>query len=160
MNRFHHEEGEFNAERALVDIWCAHAQGLLDWDKVHAIAMSLDPQRVAGTTSRRRGIVLGEIVEERARQDEKWGLDDRHPNVPPELASPTTAAAALGIPTAGAAKAAVDQAATEGRAHWAGILIEEVAEAVEAAVLGDEESLRKELIQVAATAMKWIERAL
>lgn len=104
--------------------------------------------------------ILNEIRHERAKQDTKWGTEDFHPNIPPAfaMATPEVVAEALGVPTADQAREAVERNSKRQQTNWAAILIEEVAEAVEAAALGDEVALQTELVQVAATAVKWIER--
>lgn len=116
--------------------------------------------------------VLALIAEERHRQDRKWG-DQSHPNVHPSILtrgdadSPTTKYAALfyEIPTALRAKFRTGKAAQAGECTWADILIEEVAEAIEAATIHDlgllndgRQALRDELIQVAAVATQWAEK--
>lgn len=104
--------------------------------------------------------VLLAVADERRKQDEKWGIQDYHPSLPTILiGSPaTTVADWLGIQTARAAKLRVDAQAKMGQANFACILLEEVAEAIEAAANGNDTALKIELIQVAATAVKWIER--
>lgn len=116
---------------------------------------------------------LSAISRERDAQDEKWGVGTGPQyNVDPKVieglsgdAAVATIADAYGIPTAAAAKASCDAAAREGDATWADILVEELCEAIEAAALHDcapsaerLAALRGELVQVAAVAVKWIER--
>ena len=102
------------------------------------------------------------IRAERARQDRKWGAQD-HPDLCPVLtsrpcgATPQHHAEDLEIPTASRAKYLCDSAFVAGRAHWGAILSEEIAEAVEAAALGDVDALRKELVQSAAVIVAWLE---
>lgn len=64
---------------------------------------------------------LQEIMEERARQDKKWGVQN-HPNL-----------------------------------YWLGILMEEVGEAAKALIEGKLDELYKELIQVSAVGLAWLE---
>lgn len=125
----------------------------------------------------KRAEVYALIDAERARQDAKWG-EQRHPDVDPELTdrgpsiykghtSPggcTTARMAeeYGIPPASRAKANCDGAARAGHPTWAHIAVEELAEVVEAATLaqqgqGPEEDVDKELAQLAAVIVQWIE---
>lgn len=128
---------------------------------------------------------LDDVAAERERQNDKWG-EQNHPNVDavlinrpsvvdgrgirwPGSCTPQRMAEHYEIPTAGRAKFATDRAATLGECTWAHILIEEVAEAIEAATLHDqfvavhgspperERDLRNELIQVAAVATQWVE---
>ena len=64
---------------------------------------------------------LQDIMEERARQDRKWG-EQNHPNL-----------------------------------YWLGILVEEVGESAKAIIEDDSENIEKELVQVAAVAVAWLE---
>ena len=104
--------------------------------------------------------VVADVVAERKRQNRKWGQQD-HRDADPDLldrpggATPARLADELEIPTAGRAKYLCNEAARTGRPSWSVILIEEVAEAVEA--IGDDVALRDELVQVAAVAVAWIE---
>jgi len=101
-----------------------------------------------------------DIRDERAAQHRKWGQQD-HPDGAIRLVARINGspvewlAEDLEIPTAPRAKANCDAAARAGRLHWSVILVEEVAEAVDA--IGDYEALRAELVQVAAVAVAWIE---
>lgn len=105
--------------------------------------------------------VLAGVLAERRRQDAVFGLDD-HPDVPlipgdpHNAANELEAAYTLGIPTARDARIARNEAGSE-EVTWGHVLVEEVAEAVEAGATGDTRALRKELLQVAATAVAWIE---
>jgi hypothetical protein len=87
--------------------------------------------------------VLTEVAAERRRQDERWGPQN-HPDGTGDWLG---AAAAL-------VRKDCDQAAASGKLTWRHILQEEVAEA--AAEEGPAE-LRRELIQVAAVAVAWVE---
>jgi hypothetical protein len=106
--------------------------------------------------------VLGEVVEERARQDAKWG-EQNHPDVDQVLmtrpggCTPQRMAEHYEIPFAGRAKFMTDLAAGRGEVTWAHIAVEELAEAVEAAALGDEDALRTEVVQLAAVCVQWVE---
>ncbi|ASR85071.1 hypothetical protein SEA_PHELPSODU_60 [Mycobacterium phage PhelpsODU] len=114
---------------------------------------------------------LALIVEERKRQEAKWGEQD-HPNVDRivleygEAPTQNSMARFYEVPTALRAKFRTGQAAAAGECTWAHILIEEVAEAIEAATVHDlalltpEQTLaelRSELVQIAAVAVAWIE---
>jgi len=93
--------------------------------------------------------VLAEIVQERARQDVKWG-EQNHPDgtgrayglsAVPELA-------------ADFAKQRCDSAFDRGAGTWEHILFEEFCEAM---AEDDPVRLRAELLQTAAVAVHWIE---
>lgn len=88
--------------------------------------------------------VLDEVERERCRQDEKWG-EQNHPDGTARAGDPMTATLA---------RIATTAAADEGRVTWRHILSEEVAEAY---AESDPETLRAELVQVAAVAVAWIE---
>lgn len=102
--------------------------------------------------------VLGELAAERGRQHEKWGQQD-HPDLPPGLAGKDRVSVFryLGIEMPELLKATVDGHADLGESGWALIALEELAEAVEAAWLGDEDALRTELVQAAAVLVQWVE---
>jgi hypothetical protein len=111
--------------------------------------------------------ILGEVNQERVRQDARWG-EQNHPDVDRVLTGRPTGcrvermAMEYNIPSANSAREACDGAARIGQCTWAHILVEEIAEAVEAATLaqlgqGTLAALRKELVQVAAVAVSWIE---
>lgn len=99
------------------------------------------------------------ILNERKRQDEKWG-EQNHPDLytdPSTVATADEHAWLLGVPTARLARKHCDVAFHEGRPNWAMILIEEVAEVIEAAANGVDKDIDEELIQVAAVAVSWYE---
>jgi len=107
--------------------------------------------------------ILVDITKERERQDAKFGpqrhQDSVHPN--PFFLDQTAATADqlamwYGIPTEEDAKRRTDSRFRNGEGTWADILVEELAEAVGAALKSREE-LREELVQVAAVAVAWIE---
>jgi hypothetical protein len=102
--------------------------------------------------------VIDDVVKERARQDEKWG-EQNHPDLPAAIADLSSAeiAAVLGIATAPVATRSCESAFAVNSGSWSRILIEEVAEVVEAAAVRDSASLRRELIEVAAVAVAWAE---
>ncbi|WNM69000.1 hypothetical protein SEA_TRIBLETROUBLE_59 [Mycobacterium Phage TribleTrouble] len=114
--------------------------------------------------------VLGLVVEERKRQDAKWG-EQNHPNVDRlvldhgEAPTQHSMARFYEVPNAMRAKLLCQMAADRGECTWAHILVEEVAEAIEAATIHDLgllvdslQELRAELVQVAAVAVQWIEK--
>jgi hypothetical protein len=107
--------------------------------------------------------VLAEIAAERHRQDGRWG-EQNHDSLDPVLrdrpggCTPQRMAAEYGIPSAGLARAACEQAGQRGPLTWGHIAIEELAEAVEAGTLhGDGPRLREELVQTAAVLVAWIQ---
>lgn len=115
-------------------------------------------------TAPSRGLasVLSEVAEERARQDAKWG-EQNHPDVDVMVArlhgagAASLAARLYRIPTAGAAQAETDAAARSGQCSWAHIAVEELAELVEAAALGDAAAVRTEALQLAAVCVQWVQ---
>lgn len=88
--------------------------------------------------------MLGELLAERARQDAKWG-EQNHVN---GTGDGDTAATAI------SARLACQLAAEDGTVTWRDILREEVSEAFAET---DRDTLRAELIQVAAVAVAWVE---
>lgn len=92
--------------------------------------------------------VLRDVAAERARQHAQWGEQ--------ELADVDRVAADR-ISAARVIRAELDEAVMAKLATWAMVLLEEVAEAVEAAQYSSTEHLRAELVQVAAVAVQWIE---
>lgn len=106
--------------------------------------------------------VLAEITEERRRQDAKWG-EQNHPDVDQVLmtrpggCTVERMAEEYEMPTANRAKYMCDQAAKKDQTTWGHILVEEVAEAIEAATQESTQLLREELVQVATVAVAWIE---
>ena len=92
-------------------------------------------------------LALRDVIEERKRQDDKWGEQNHQDG---------TEASPRRIARADAAGAICDKAfAIPGAAAWEYILMEEVFEA--AACAPNSPELRKELIQVAAVALAWVE---
>lgn len=117
--------------------------------------------------------VLTQVLAERCAQEVKWGQQN-HPDVCQTLmtrggftdergrywpggCTPERMAQHYEIPSATRAKYLTDLAAQRGVITYADIMIEEVAEAIEAATLRDG-NLRTELIQVAAVAVAWVEK--
>ena len=114
-------------------------------------SVSLSPFPVPLTPVQRK--LLGEILQERVLQDATHGASG-HPDADATL--PLKNPAGYGLPGVSAARAAVRSAAREGRMAWPYILVEEVAEAVDVAGVSDT-LLKRELIQVAAVALAWLE---
>ncbi len=102
--------------------------------------------------------VLTYVLEERKRQDAQWG-EQNHPDLLPRCAAddPTYVAELYKIPTAAEAKDACDIDARMERTNWTAIAVEELAEVVEQAALGDRAKTREELVQLAAVCVAWIE---
>lgn len=113
--------------------------------------------------------VFTEVLMERVRQADKFGADEDHPSLDPTLTWGLTkgemntevtisrAAQRYEIPTA---KRAQDLRNRSSKAHlsWPTIVVEELAESVEAAVRwGDGPLLRAEIIQTIATCFAWVE---
>lgn len=124
--------------------------------------------------------VLQLVAAERQRQQDEWG-EQNHPGIDvdavqlyhecalrfADLTTPESfvehIAKRHGVPTASDARVVLQRLASAGKATWARILLEEFAEAIEAAALaaidkGPVEHLRNELIQVAAVAVQWAEK--
>lgn len=103
-------------------------------------------------------LVLGELAEERQRQEAKWG-EQNHPDLSPEVPTSTVERAAedMCLPSAHVARSRVENLAARGKLGYADIALEEFAEAIEAAALGVTAELRKELVQTAAVLVAWIQ---
>lgn len=107
--------------------------------------------------------ILGEILMERHRQDRKYG-EQNHPDLPPSIVGRITgtvlsykAAEHFGIPAEPDAQKACEGAFKSGYGNWGNILVEELAEVIEAAAMADSKGLREELVQVAGVCVAWIE---
>lgn len=114
--------------------------------------------------------VFDDVLAERAKQDEKWG-EQNHPDADQTIlarrergdqyADPASIARRLAeeyeIPTAARAKFACQEKARQGRVTWFDILLEEVAELLEAIAAGDLEAIRDEVIDVTAVGHVWAE---
>ncbi len=98
--------------------------------------------------ARSRGFILQAIHDERERQDQKWG-EQNHPDFDLKHFAR--------IAKAEVCRERCDTAAMSSHCSWDLILLEEVAEAVDAAHAGEVRDLREELLQVAAVAVSWIE---
>jgi hypothetical protein len=106
--------------------------------------------------------VLDDVATECRHQDEKWGQQDL-PNILGPII-PTAdlgkrriyAAALYGIPTADAARQRCDSAAAAGCVTWGHVAVEELAEAIEAALVS-EQDCRAEVVQLSAVCQRWVE---
>ena len=110
---------------------------------------------------------VADVVAERLRQEAKWG-EQNHLMVPADVRTEARAHNAepehfaceiLGIPTAREARDACEWSHRAGSGTYTHILVEEVAEFVEACVLHGETSdeARAEMVQVAAVALSMLE---
>ena len=115
--------------------------------------------------------VLAEVAAERQRQDERWG-EQNHPLVatyPSRTSDRRTIHLHLDVPVASVARAQCDARHARGEGSWVDILVEELAETVDAGGAlacaeldgGSDECLSKaceaELIQLAAVAVAAVE---
>ncbi|MBK6920533.1 MAG: hypothetical protein IPH07_24245 [Deltaproteobacteria bacterium] len=91
--------------------------------------------------------IAGEIMQERDRQDQKWGRQN-HPSVHRKAGS------LLCDITEADAKARCTNMNAAGLLTWEDIAVEELLEALEA---GSEAERREELVQLAAVCVAWIE---
>lgn len=127
-------------------------------------------------TIRAQNRVLQAIVQERDAQDKKWG-EQNHPDLSPSLTRTNLLTPAelsrtgshsrrwwlanvaryYGVLSANLAKEYTDVEHKSGNGSWFSIHVEELAEALEAAALGDTVALRTELVQLAATVTAHIE---
>ena len=119
------------------------------------------------TTKGGMWFAIGSVIEERQRQEAKWG-EQNHPMVPADIVREAHAHGAapeffachiLGIDDAKAARDECNREHRAGRGTYTHILVEEVAEFVEACVIHGETSdeARAEMVQVAAVALAMIE---
>ena len=110
---------------------------------------------------------LDAVIAERQRQDAKWGVQN-HPMVPADVRINARAhnvmpeifaCYALGVQNALLARDECNREHRAGRGTYTHILVEEVAEFVEACVLhGDaSDEARAEMVQVAAVALAMLE---
>lgn len=102
--------------------------------------------------------VLDDVQEERLRQDAKWG-EQNHPDLSSSAKglAPEVVLDAWGILTPASYRRAYEMEVEDGETNWATILLEEAAEVVEQAALGDRTRTREELVQLAAVCVAWIE---
>lgn len=115
-------------------------------------------------------LVVAQILSERHAQDAKWG-EQNHPDISPRIHMGEAmaqhpraleifskqVARYYGVPHVDVARASCDNEHKRGQGSWFSIHIEELGEALEAAVLGDTVALRTELVQLAATVTAHIE---
>lgn len=102
----------------------------------------------------RQVIAFSDVMEERGRQDAKWG-EQNHPDFDPELeALRVRRAVDYGVCDESSARKWYEEAKAEGRLSWAHVLVEELSEAI---CSTNEANLRHELVQTAAVALAWIE---
>ena len=110
-----------------------------------------------------RTAVLSDINKERDRQVQKWGDEDNF-DLPPisfKFNDPgSVAAQILGVPHMTDAREACEANADAGQQDWGSVIVEELAEVVEAAGRQNEVDLYSELIQLAAVAVSWAEALL
>lgn len=103
--------------------------------------------------------VLAEIQAERARQDAKWG-EQNHPSVDPVLTARPGGVdgcrlcAEYEIPSESRAKHLCQAMFARGEGTWAHVAVEELAEAVSADC---DEHRRRELVQLGAVVVAWIQ---
>jgi hypothetical protein len=118
----------------------------------------------SGISHERLARALAAVARERTEQTAKWGEQNHPDGTGPQktvldgigLRSGQMALARPGAHSlAYFAKLTTDQRAEEGRVTWADILLEEVFEALAEA---DPVRLRKEIVQVAAVAVQWVEK--
>ncbi len=98
---------------------------------------------------------------ERQKQVDKWGDQSHYPSVDvakvyfggvPQVGT-------YGVQSGDNARVACDEAFKQGEGTWSHILIEEVAEVVEAAAVhGDGPELREELVQVMTVCAAWLQK--
>ena len=112
-------------------------------------------------------VAMGDVLAERKRQDATWG-EQNHPIVPRDIteramlrrmSAGSLACMLSGIDSATTARMTCEHEHAQGRGTYASILVEEVAELVEAAALhGDaSDEARAEAVQVAAVALAIVE---
>lgn len=103
--------------------------------------------------------VLMAVRSERDRQDAKWGVQN-HPDLPVRWKGmlPGHVARLLLVPTAEEGRLLCEfESDVMKQPTYSHILVEEVAEAIHEAAVGDQDKLEQELIQVAAVATAWVE---
>lgn len=110
-------------------------------------------RRLQPITDESVGEVLAEIVDERHRQDAKWG-EQNHPDGTGPNGQRAQLNSMVNREYADYRRRKCQADFVDGYGSWAHILEEEVAEAYAAATVAD---LRGELIQVAAVAVAWVE---
>ena len=100
--------------------------------------------------------ILQEIVNERLKQNQKWG-EQNHPSLHPLAPQDNPADICekwLGIPIEGRIKRWVDDQAKNNLSNWSAIALGEFVECV---VAPNDYERRSELVQLAAVIVQWIE---
>ena len=99
--------------------------------------------------------IINEIIQERKRQDEKWG-EQNHPFTDPILKGRESMRLCeeYEIPTEGRAKQLTNINSRRGSVTWGHIIVEELSEAISAQ---DSIKIREELVQLAAVCIAAIE---
>lgn len=97
-------------------------------------------------------LVLSEVRQERSRQNEKWG-QQHHPDYTEDDFGPVVFA----MNNADDARKACEHKFEDGKGSWFDISREEFWEAIDEARAGNKKALRKELIQLAAVCVAWVE---
>jgi hypothetical protein len=111
--------------------------------------------------------VLACVMQERLRQDAKWG-EQNHPNFAPHILNLTEDGTVTGItemplpqrfnyygiPTKEDAKRDCEETFASGKGNWGHILIEEISESFGTM---SEEKLEEELVQSAAVIVAWVQ---
>jgi hypothetical protein len=102
-------------------------------------------------------VVANELLAEREAQHAKWG-EQNHPIVytSPQGERYTLSSYGLWLPVR-ALQTRCDDRARRGTVAWADILVEELAEAIDAASRGDVAGARRELVQLGAVAVAVVE---
>jgi len=101
--------------------------------------------------------VLAEVRAEREHQEKEHGSHATLPDAAFDVAHVTPYENRFGLMSGELAKSVTEGMFHRGRGCWNAIFLEEVAEAVDEALAGNETELRAELVQVAAVSVAWIE---
>jgi hypothetical protein len=108
-----------------------------------------------------RMVAISSVLAERERQDVKFGEQDLADGTGPTVQPLFTLAphswngySPTAVRVMQDAQRTTDRLAETGAATWRDVLLEEVFEAIAAR---DDESLRRELVEVAAVAVQWVE---
>lgn len=99
-------------------------------------------------------LIMKRVEDERERQNMKWGVQN-HPDR--SVICREGRLDFYDISTADHLRHMCEFRMKKGYGAWPDILLEEVAEAIEAAINGDTNNLKEELIQVAAVCVQWVE---
>ena len=119
----------------------------------HAPACLKERQRLRAENAKQSSRVIGEVIGERVRQDERWG-EQNHPFISGSTIGEADAIRAEYLTRADAWRRLCDERAGLGVPSWDAVLLEEVYEA-----LSEEDPIKREeeLIQVAAVAVSMVE---